>query len=69
MAVITRVRFTAKAFFFFSFGDLMLLLLLLSVAVSFSVSDIQSFDQFVQFYGKQYKDEEYAFPSILVTQM
>ena len=38
----------------------MLLLLFLSVALAFSVPDIQSFDQFVQFYGKQYKDDEYA---------
>lgn len=38
----------------------MLLLLFLSVTLAFSVPDIQSFDQFVQFYGKQYKDDEYA---------
>ena len=60
MAVITRVRFTAKAFFFFATGGVMLLLLFLSVTLAFSVPDIQSFDQFVQFYGKQYKDDEYA---------
>lgn len=41
---------------------LLLLLFLFSVAcLAASVSDIQSFDQFVRFYGKQYKDDEYAF--------
>ena len=30
-----------------------------------SVTQIQSFEQFVQFYGKQYRDDEYAYITLI----
>ena len=30
-----------------------------------SITQIQSFEQFVQFYGKQYRDDEYAYITLI----
>ena len=65
MAVITRVRITAGAFFTFIFVMLLLFCLLFLIftttTAEFTVTSIESFEQYVHFYRKNYKEDEYAY--------